>query len=261
METPPLPPATGFELGDIYYTVFRHKWKVILCTLLGFVAAIAVYKYSPPPFQSEARLFIRYVVNESKSIGPGRDDSTKSPDHNGETIINSETEILTSMDLAEQVAKSVGPEKILVGEEGHPDAAHAALVIKSGIAVDVPPWSSIIRITFKNENAEVVQPVLRGIVDSYLKRHLEIHRAAGMMGEFLTQETDQLRTRLAQTEEELHKATNKAGIISVEDAKQNISANLARINQQLFDAQSDLARRTAVYQEMTRGSVAPEKTA
>src|SRR6478736_9335930 len=128
METPPLPPATGFELGDIYYTVFRHKWKVILCSLLGFVSAIAVYKYTPPPFQSEARLFIRYVVNENKSIGPGRDDSTKSPDRNGETIIASETEILTSMDLAEQVAKSVGAEKILAGEGGRPDTARAALL-------------------------------------------------------------------------------------------------------------------------------------
>jgi len=32
-------------------------------------------------------------------------------DQRGETIINTEIEILTSMDLAEQVAKAIGPEK------------------------------------------------------------------------------------------------------------------------------------------------------
>jgi len=260
MENSIPPPTTGFELGDIYYTVFRHKWKILACSLIGFVAAFAVFKFTPSSFESEARLFIRYVVNENKSIGPGRDDSTKSPDRAGETIITSETEILTSMDLAEQVAKNIGPEKILAGEDGRPDSSRAAMVIRAGLIVEVPPWSSIIRITFKNSNPELVQIVLRGIVEAYLKRHLEVHRAAGMMGDFLTQETDQLRNRLAQTEEELRKATNKAGIISVEDAKRDISSNMSRINQQIFDAQAELARRTAVYQEMTRGSIPQEKT-
>ena len=124
-------------------------------------------------------------------------------DQRGETIITSETEMLTSMDLAEEVAKNVGPEKILVGEDG-PTRPHpaAAMAIHAGLEVDTPNRSSTIRITFKNPNPEVVQLVLKGIVESYLKRHLEIHQAAGMMNEFLTQETDRLRARLAQTEEE-----------------------------------------------------------
>ena len=255
------PPATGFELGDIYYTVFRHKWKILICSLAGFGAAAAIYKFTPLEFESEARLFIRYVVNENKSIGPGQDDSIKMVDQRGETIITSETQILTSMDLAEQVAKNVGPEKILLGEKTRPDSSLAAMAIRAGLEVQVPPRSSTVRITFTNSNPEVVQLVLKGIVESYVARHKEIHRAAGMMNEFLTQETDRLRVRLAQTEEELRKATNKAGIVSVEDARQDIAANMSRINQQIFDAQSELARRTAVYQEMTRGPGAPEKTA
>jgi len=260
MENSTLPPASGFELGDIYYTLFRHKWKIITCSVLGFVAAAVVYKLSRPPFESEARLFIRYVVNENKSIGPGRDDSTKQIDQRGETILNSEQELLTSMDLAEEVAKSVGPEKILAGSNVRADSARAAMTIRGGLVVEVPPRSSIIRITFQNENVEIVQLVLRGLIESYQKKHSDIHKSAGMMGDFLTQETDQLRARLAQTEEELRKATNKAGIISVEEAKKDISGSLARINQQIFDAQAELARRTAVYQEMTRGTPAAEQS-
>src|SRR5688572_22590631 len=139
------PPATGFELGNIYYTLFRHKWKILICSLAGFAAAAVVYKLTPQSFESEARLFIRYVVNENKSIGPGRDDSIKMVDQRGETIITSETQILTSMDLAEQVAKSVGPEKILVDEGVRADSSRAAMAIRSGLLVQVPPWSSTIR--------------------------------------------------------------------------------------------------------------------
>src|SRR6187551_3743196 len=170
------PPASGFELGDIYYTIFRHKWKILLCSLAGFGAAIAVYKLTPLSFESEARLFIRYVVNENKSIGPGQDDSIKMVDQRGETIITSETQILTSMDLAEQVAKNVGPEKILLGEKVRPDSSLAAMAIRAGLVVQVPPRSSTVRITYTNSNPEVVQLVLKGVVESYLTRHKEIHR-------------------------------------------------------------------------------------
>ena len=195
------PPASGFELGDIYYTIFRHKWKIVFCSLAGFAAAAGVYKFTPLSFESEARLFIRYVVNENKSIGPERDDSIRVLDQRGDTIISSEKQILTSMDLAEQVAKNVGPEKILVGGDVRPDSASAAMAILAGLDVQVK--SSTFLISYRNSNPEVVQLVLRGLVDSYQKRHLEIHRAAGAMNEFLTQETDRLRARLAQTEEEL----------------------------------------------------------
>ena len=59
--------APSFTIGDIYYVLFRHKWKIILCSLTGILAAAAYYRYFPPPFQSEARLLIKYVI-ESQSV-------------------------------------------------------------------------------------------------------------------------------------------------------------------------------------------------
>ena len=209
-------PAPSIDLGTIYYTLFRHKGKIILCSLLGFIAAFAGYRSMPPPYVSEAKLFIRYVItSDGNTPGPGRDESTtKSPDQRGETIISSEVEILTSLDLAEQVVKNIGAEKILAKTGGGKDATHAAALIQRNLLVEVPPHSSVIRIDFKYPDPDIVQLVLRELVDSYRKRHVEIHQAAGLVNDFLTQETDQLRARLAQTDEELRKATNKAGIIS-----------------------------------------------
>ncbi|MGH8022950.1 MAG: Wzz/FepE/Etk N-terminal domain-containing protein, partial [Limisphaerales bacterium] len=50
------PPAMA--PGDIYFILFRHKWKIILLSLAGIAAAAAYWWFFPPPFQSEARLFI-----------------------------------------------------------------------------------------------------------------------------------------------------------------------------------------------------------
>ena len=54
----PVAPPT-FTLGDVYYVLFRHKWRIILCALVGFAAAAVVYRRNPPPYGSEAKLFIR----------------------------------------------------------------------------------------------------------------------------------------------------------------------------------------------------------
>ena len=246
-------PAPSIDLGTIYYTLFRHKWKIIVCSLLGIVAAFAGYRLMPPPYVSEAKLFIRYVITDAKAPGPGRDESiTKSPDQRGETIISSEMEILTSLDLAEQVVKNIGAEKILAKTIGGKDATLAAALIQKNLLVEVPLHSSVLRIVLKYPDPDIVQMVLRDLVDSYLKKHVEIHRAAGIVNDFLTQETDQLRSRLAQTEEELRKATNKAGIISLEDYKKTSGEQSARLKQQISELQAELAERMSVYNEMTK---------
>jgi polysaccharide biosynthesis transport protein len=224
----------NLSIGDIYYTLFRHKWKIILCSLTGFALAFAGYKLSPPPYQSEAKLFIRYVITEGKTGGPGRDDTiTKSPDQRGETIIKSELEVLMSMDLAEDVVRTLGADKILSGPIKGDAANVAAVLVNANMSAEVPMNSSVIRVMFQHKDPTIVQSVLREIVGSYLKKHVSIHRAVGLVGDFLTQETDQLRARLAQTEEELRQAMNKAGVISLEDSKKTSGEQIARLRQQI----------------------------
>ncbi|HWA29264.1 MAG TPA: Wzz/FepE/Etk N-terminal domain-containing protein [Lacunisphaera sp.] len=251
------PPATpSFDLSSIYYTLFRHKWKIVICSLLGLGLAAGYSFYFPPPYASEAKLFIRFVISEgNKPPGPGQSEQvTKSPDQRGETIISSELEVLTSWDLAAQVAKNVGPEKILAKINGGKNPVAAAGAIRQGLLVEVPPHSSVIQITFQHRDSEVVQAVLKELIDTYLKKHVEIHRAVGIVGDFLAQETDQLRARLAQTEEELRKVTNKAGIISLEEYKKTSGIQMARIQEQIFDLQAELAARTSIYKELTKNA-------
>ncbi|MGA3007713.1 MAG: Wzz/FepE/Etk N-terminal domain-containing protein, partial [Opitutaceae bacterium] len=184
----PAPQTLNMTLGDIYYVLFRHKWKILICSSLGLCAAAIFHMLRPPPFQSEAKLFVRYVITDSKTLGPdGANGTTQSPDRGGETIMATELQILTSLDLAKQVAETIGPDKILAKKGGGNNLNRAAAVVLDGLTAEVPPASSVIQITFKHPDSTVVQPVLSQIVDSYLKKHVEIHSAVGIMGDFLTQ--------------------------------------------------------------------------
>lgn len=249
-------PATGtpgtLGVDDVYYTLFRHKWKILICVLLGIAGGAGFYFLQKPIYQSSAKLFIRYVVMEGKTGRPGGDDVvTKSPDARGETIIQSEQEILSSLDLATKVAQAVGPEKILARLGGGTEVNEAAIALQKGLTVGAPKFSSVITVGYKHPDPEIAQTVVRQLVDLYLKTHVEVHRSAGMVGEFLAQETDQLRSRLAQTEEELRKARAKAGVVSVEEAKKVFTDQIAALRQQVFAAQAERAAKEAVLRELT----------
>src|ERR1035437_5790524 len=102
---PPPPPPPGMSLGDIYYVLFRHKWKIVLISILGLIGAMVLQFVWPRSNQSGPRLFIKYV-QDTKSpaqFGPG-DARVRTPDDLGDKILNTELEILTSLDLAQEVA-------------------------------------------------------------------------------------------------------------------------------------------------------------
>ncbi|HVU15391.1 MAG TPA: Wzz/FepE/Etk N-terminal domain-containing protein [Candidatus Didemnitutus sp.] len=251
MAPPAVAAGLGLNLGDIYYVLFRHKWKIILCALAGFTGAVAAFKAKPAPYASEAKLFIKYVV-ETKAVGVPNDSATTYSLDHSDTLMSAEMEILGSLDLAEQVAAAIGPARLLAKFGGGDDVNAAAGVIKSGLVADAR--GNVLRVAFEHPDPRIVQPVLREVIDRYRKKHAEIHHSEGLLSDSLTQETDQLRQQLAQTEEELHQANIKAGVISIEDSKKSLSEQESRIRQEIFSAQADLAERSSVLETVTKKS-------
>jgi polysaccharide biosynthesis transport protein len=253
---PPSPPPT-LSLADIYYVLFRHKWKIVLCSALGIVGAILIHTITPTLYQSEARLLVRYIVAESKSSGPAESPAAKIlVDERGASIMMTEREILSSLDLAEEVARAIGPEKILSGSGKQVDLNTAKIEISKNLRINVSAASPVIHLTYRHRDPEMVQPVLGEIIKRYLNLHLEAHRSSGMLGDKLAQEADTLRYTLNQTEEALRKALSNAGIISLESAKENFIQRMAQISRELSDHETELAGRIAVLEEIKKRSPA-----
>jgi polysaccharide biosynthesis transport protein len=253
-------------LGDVYFVIFRHKWKIIVLSLAGVVAAGVFYLLKPPLYQSEAELLIRYITDNRPVSAPTDDTTMTSPNNPGGGAIDSEIKILTSFDLAQQVAAAIGPEKILARAGGGKDPIQAAAVVRSGLIVEAADKSSVIDIIFQHPDPTIVQPVLNEIIADYLNKHSEVHQALGTEDDFLTEETTQLRSQIAQTERELMAAKTNVGIISLEDTKKTVADEIAKIQGQLFDVEVELAARqggviktdvlSSATQPMTNGAAA-----
>lgn len=257
-------PQSGIELGDIYYTLFRHKWKIIILGLIGLGVAAYLVKTSEKSYHSVARLLVRYIKEEKTIEAPDTNSGVKTP--GGDSIMGAEIAILTSTDVALKTVDSLGAEKLLGSDQGAGSRNTAAAVIIGGLDVDTVQHSgNVLEISFRSTNMNLVQPVLSALIDQYLQRHKEVHTPSGAFDETLVQQTDQLRTRLAATEEQLMEEQKKLGIISLDDAKKTFSDQMNQLRTEIFQLKAALAERKVTlerYMKLTGGKLPePDKPA
>src|SRR5215211_647287 len=107
--TPESPPS-NLNVQSVLSALFKHKKKILFLAAIGFAAAAAYYVLSPPVYQSNAALLVRYVLDRS-IVDPVDGTAAKAPKTAQETIIDAEVQILRSWDLAVQVAQALGPKR------------------------------------------------------------------------------------------------------------------------------------------------------
>ncbi len=254
-------------MGDIYYVVFRHKWKIASLSVAGILAAVALYFFHQPPYQSQAELLIGYVPQAGTLPVLGSDQKVIVPDSRGIDIINSEIQIMTSLDLAQQAATNIGAASILAKVGGGSDVGRAAGLIWQNLMAEPAGRSSgggggsssIIVVTFKHPDPGVVQPVLREVINDYLQKQKEIHSAGGQFDDALSREVSTLSIQLNDTEQQLASLKNKANIVSLDDTKKDLADQISKIQAAIFDAQAELAGSAAAMKQS--GGAAPEEAA
>jgi polysaccharide biosynthesis transport protein len=236
----------GIGLEDVYFTVFRHKWLILAFACLGVIGAALVPLVRPPSYVSWAKLMVLYVVETKHSNVAGPEAVIKSTDMGAQGVINSEIEILKSADVASSVATAVGPEKILAKRGGGSDPTRAAAVVLSGIEVENPRGTTALTVSFKHQDRKVVQPILGALIETYMRKHWEVWRGGREMNDYYNQQAEELRSKLAQTEEELRKIKKEAKVVSVEATKNAYTESILKWKQDLLMAQGELSERLAM---------------
>jgi polysaccharide biosynthesis transport protein len=233
--------SSGFSVDDAIYTLFRHKWLVLAFVCLGVTGAAAVRFVRPPPYASHAKLMVHYIVDSRvAATANSAGQSIQSVEISSQNIINSEIEILTSLDVAKSVVAKVGPEKILAKKGGGSDPLAAAGVVCSGIEV-APPKGNILMVSFRHPDADIVQPVLNALIHSYMLKHMEVHGGGGELHDYYIKLRDDLREKLGQTELELKRLKTDAKVLFLEDTKHAYALQMAKAQDVLMDAQRELA--------------------
>jgi uncharacterized protein involved in exopolysaccharide biosynthesis/Mrp family chromosome partitioning ATPase len=223
---------SGMTVGDVYYTLFRQKWKLLLMTLLGIGGAFAIYYGRPPSYESNAQLLLKYIQGGGEGI------------INGNQIIDAgligklknEAAILKSRDLAMEVATNIGPEKILAEYGGGSDRNRAAMLIQESITVDrYLEQSTILSVSISLLDQQLVQTVLKELVDDYKNKHNKIHNTAPQLYESYLRESADMKANLDTVDEDLRAAKKEINVFDFEEKKRyyvgqlnSITADISR---------------------------------
>ena len=236
-------PPAGLAVGDIYYVLFRHKWKIIILSLAGIVAAMAFYHLKPPPYQSQAKLLIKYVPEAGTLPLAGGEQKIFVPDSQGAGIISSEIMILTSLDVARQVVTNIGAAKILAKVGGGDNADQAAALIgRNLLAEPADAQSGVIIVTFKHPDLQIVQPVLQEVINDYKEKHIEIHSPGGQYDDAIRREGADLNSRILDTEQQISNLKEKAHIVStMDETRKDLAGKISKIQDSIRDANTELA--------------------
>jgi len=245
--------SSGFSADDAIYSLFRHKWLILAFVCLGVAGAVAVRFLRPPPYVSKAELMVHYVMDSrAATTADSGGQNVQSVDVGGQNIINSEIEILKSLDVAKSVAAEVGPEKILAKKGGGSDPLAAAGVVCSGIEV-APPKGNILTVSFKHPDADLVQPVLNAIIHCYMLKHLEVHGGGGELEDYYIKQREDKRNKLGEAEVKLKRLKTEAKVLFVEDTKKAYQLQLAKAEDELMDARREVAERRAMLGDLGTG--------
>ena len=234
-------------MRDLVHVLFRHKWKMFFF-FFSIVTLVTVYTaVSPKIYQSEAKLLLK-IGRESVTLDPTASTGPiMAVTQTRLSEINSEIEILRGRDLIEKVIETIGTEKFLATSKsaGGSDAPAWIKSVKSilrwpkdtlkkfikpdslsdrekllldvyeNLYVGSEKDSNIIKISYTAKDPELAQRVVSELIHLSLEKHIAAHRTPGSYAFFVDQ-TEQLKSKLENSQNQLKALKNEMGIASIE---------------------------------------------
>ncbi len=243
------------NLSDVYYVIFRQKWKIISLTLAGLIGAVVIYYTMPPTYMSVANLLVKYINggNTGGSNPINQDEHPLDPGVIG--ILKNEELILRSFDLAMRVATNIGPEKILARYGGGSDANTAAGILRESLTVGrASEQGSVLSVMVSLADRDLVQPVLKEYVEDYKQWHIQIHEVIPQEHDVLLRKSDNIAADIKEDQSVLRLLKQAANINELTTSKSTYEMQIQQYEQNIRQAQIELDEHEALLRYLTLGT-------
>jgi capsular exopolysaccharide synthesis family protein len=277
------------SLRDIYYVLFRHKWKIIPFFLVVTLTVLVLTCLSPEVYRSEAKLLVR-LGRESVTLDPTvTTGQLINVSQTRDSEVNVELEILTSRELLEKIVDSIGPDTLLGrsahkffnknadekvvretslqattevmntesdSEQSHPakpsnNRDKAVRAVMKNLQVKAQKDSRIISISYESETPKLAQNVIDTLINYYKDKHIAVHQTKGS-DQFFLQQVRDLNDVLTLSEKELRDLRDESGISSPEEQRQDTQNRIADLEGQIGAAEAELAGCQASVQRLEK---------
>lgn len=246
---------SGFKLHDILYILFKHKWKIIIPSVLGFLVAAALAFRSEavaPSFETQADLLVKYVVERNAS-DPDAPNTVKGA--GPMEVMNTELQILKSFNVALETVEKLGPENVMDSGGKAPTKVEAATYLSEHFSSTAERGSNNIHLSYRDKDPKRAVTVLTQLIECYFTRHLEIHRSNAVFDEVSAQ-ADQARSTLRVTQEEINQLKAKSGVVTLDGTIADFESRRQLVRANIMAAQTAVAAQRGKVAAMGKAPVA-----
>jgi len=245
------PPLT--QLRDVVAIGLRHR-RLVAISFLGLMAGVLLSLFLlPPRYKATTKILVKreradFVVTADRS-----DTQQQAPTAVSETELNSEIELMKSQDLLEKVVTACGLQNLSSrsgwiawlhissgAEDSHKVLGAAVRNLEKSMDLGLLPKTSLISITYEDSDPQRAAHVLNTFVNSYMEKHLAVHRPAGTLA-FFREQTKQYGEGLQAAESRLGEFSQTQGTVSPAQQKISTLQKLSEFQANLKEAQAAVA--------------------
>ena len=252
--SPPFKPGeadSGPTLRDVLAPLFRHRRLMLLSFFGVFLGGILAALLSTNQYQAHMQILVKRERVDPVVTSGSSPQTIQAALPVTEEEINSEVELLQSGDLLQKVVLATGlqeqeKENHLVWAVARPKQDAQTSIFKAvqhlakNLSVEAVKKTDLIRVTYKTADPQLAYRVLSSLADSYLEKHLAVHRPPGAF-EFFQQETEQYRKSLTVAEARLARFGSERRVASPVVERDLILQKLSEFDATLRGTQTGIA--------------------
>jgi len=269
-ESVALAPASSWEqlprephLLDYLIILRKHQW-LILTFLLTTVTIVTIASFKTKPvYQAAARV---EVDKESQNPLRFQDETGYDEYMESEDYIETQTKILQSETLALQTIRSLdlarypefgGSGISLAFAQGAQSQRPAILGAFLGrLGVRRVPNSRLIEVTFEAEDPKLAALVVNSHLQNFIEQNFRSkYDATSQASTWLSAELEELRMKVEKSEDDRIAYERKNQIWQIDEKQDITTQKLVDLSKAVTDAQTDVARREALYRMAASGDV------
>ena len=268
--------ASGFgppiTLSEMIGAVSDYRRRAFLVTLGLFAAALTIVFVLPKKYESEAKMLFRLGRGSVTLDTVATTGQTMPVQESRESEMNSVVDMLQSRQLAEDVVRTVGVERVL-GEPtvidtvknfvlgwipkptidgddaggmtpeqiaAQEDLEAAVEELQDEVKIDSPKKSTTVTISCRAATPMLARDLTTAMVDGYKRLHLLAYAAEGSY-QFFEENFNQQKDLVREYEQQMRQAKNEMGIVTIGGKQAALQQRIADLDTQLLQTQTDMA--------------------
>jgi uncharacterized protein involved in exopolysaccharide biosynthesis len=237
-------PSTRELMAD----VFRNGRLIVLALVIPPLIAVALAFVLPKEYQADAKLLIKPGREFLPSTTVGQNDNGL-PTTTMTEVVKSESEILNSSDLAQEVLTKLGVDGVFPDLKPDPDGGPALdrAISAFGKELSVSPidLSNVLEVSFRSKQPETATKVLGTLLADFQQRHVTLYSNA--LSDPIQRQIEEKQKELQDLDAKRIAYQNANGAFSIPEQRASLIQQRAQI---AADLQAAQIKSTALQQQV-----------